>query len=287
MAELTATKLLPSSTEQIKQWVAPIDRAIAEAELQPPFFSMGEQAVEKELRTSIGKVAAMHGIKDYPSREELLLIKRMIFLTFKYNRLNPAQFDQAFEFNLAGEFEETVKPFGIFSIEFMCTVLNYYTHRRDISVKERPKQLPPHITPTPEQMAANGLKFKETVLRYFTRFCEDEQCLFVNPTDVFLFLEKEGLINEPLAGKTEIFEQARKQHMRDLELLDKRDPRNVAATINNLVTKLKAGMYPESEKGAIIYIAREITLRKWFKKWKDAGFDLTGSLFTTRQGTIL
>lgn len=266
-------------------WVSPIDKAMAEVEHVPPFYAMNEPQMGQHLRTAIAKVLTMHGIKVVPTPAEMGLITKMINATFKYNRLNYLQFEQAFEFNLGGEYSETHKPFGLFSVEFMCAVLNEYTHRHEISVKERPKQTQHAIAPTPEQLAENDLKFKNTILSYYAKYCANPDCHLVNPTDIFLFLERAGLINETVANKKEIFEQARKKHLRELQQLNQNDPR-VGRSIESVIINLKNGGIPETETAMVKIIARELTLRKWFAMWKETGFDLTGALFVSRQETI-
>lgn len=244
-----------------------------------PFFSMSENQFDKEIRVSIAKILTMHGMKDVPSAAELGLLKKMILSTFKYSRMNIMQFDQAFEFNLADELDEKLNPYNMFSIEFMCGVLNMYLKRQRQSLNERPiAAIEQSSTPTKEEIEKNIIALKHTILNYFTRFCADANCVFNNPAFVYVFLEKNNIVNESTESKIEILEQARLIRLKELQSTDTTDPRNSIKSIRESIVSLKLGQMPENEIGMIRIIAREIALRKLFTEWKEQKIDVSKKL---------
>lgn len=268
---------LPTSSTENKLWISPIDKSIKEAEHEAPFYGLTAAMFDSQIRTSIAKVMAMYGIKEPPSKEEIGLLQKMIAATHKYSRLNRLQFDQAFTFNLSGEWEP-IKPFGIFSIEFMCNVLNAYNTRRTISIKERPK-LPPVYEKPADMQRFEKMKVDNAIM-YFEKYCADESCTFLNPTDVFLFLESKGLITETKENKIALYETARVRRMAELKATTQTYSKQAAQTLKETIIKMSAGGNPESEIAYVKMIARDLALRKWFSIWKEAKFDLTGKLKT-------
>jgi hypothetical protein len=98
-----------------------------------------DDLTEQQLRFLIGKVIAMCGIKDTPSKE----IVGMILHAWSTNystRMNKHELSLAFELNMQGELEKKVEHFQCFSVEYFCDIINLYLQKK-IQVNKAPKEV--------------------------------------------------------------------------------------------------------------------------------------------------
>lgn len=115
----------------------------------------------QDLRLAFVKPMTMHGIKQFPSPEEMEMMRMMI--SKHYGHLTHGHFHLAFELNILGSHWEKVSPFGMMSAEFIAAVLtNYVKHMEKIwsvlrhKVSNEQKQI--EIMPTDDAQAIVILK---------------------------------------------------------------------------------------------------------------------------------
>lgn len=85
----------------------------------------------QDLRLAFVKPMTMHGIKQFPSPEEMEMMRMMI--TKHYGHLSHGHFHLAFELNVLGTHWEKISPYGMMSAEFIAAVLKAYNeHMRSV-----------------------------------------------------------------------------------------------------------------------------------------------------------
>jgi hypothetical protein len=85
----------------------------------------------QDMRMAFVKPMTMHGIKQFPSPEEMEMMRMMI--SKHYGHLTHGHFHLAFELNVLGTHWDKISPYGIMSAEFIASVLKAYNeHMRNI-----------------------------------------------------------------------------------------------------------------------------------------------------------
>lgn len=85
----------------------------------------------QDLRLAFVKPMTMHGIKQFPSPEEMEMMRQMI--SKHYGHLTHGHFHLAFELNVLGTHWEKISPYGIMSAEFIASVMKAYNeHMRSV-----------------------------------------------------------------------------------------------------------------------------------------------------------
>jgi hypothetical protein len=112
----------------------------------------------QDMRMAFVKPMTMHGIKQFPSPEEMEMMRMMI--SKHYVHLTHGHFHLAFELNVLGTHWEKVSPYGIMSAEFIAAVLKAYNeHMRNIwkTLRHKVTDIMLEASPLNEQDAINIL----------------------------------------------------------------------------------------------------------------------------------
>jgi len=268
LAETTKTTLKTFLTTDI---------VLQKAEQTPRLMDLNDTEFETQLKLIIVNSCVAHGIKNLPSQEEKLMIFDIIRNTPKYRLLTIEQIKMAFQMNVTAD--EPIGHFQLFSVEFMCKVLNAFLKRVEqfkIETKSTIVNDKPKITE--EELEKINRRHLETIINDFNKFCQKPTCIIIDAAGKYLTLERKELIKEPDEEKQKTLEQARLLYLHEV----KSEQVRRSDAVRELIVQLEKGLMPKNELGAIKNIAREITLRKWFEVWKESGFDLSKELLTVQ-----
>lgn len=246
---------------------------------------MSQPEYEKNLGTLILTICTISGINNPPDEIMSKEIKSFILSDYRYRNLTATEFKKAFDFNLRGEYKEKIKHFNLFSVDYMCEVLNSFLNKKQKiseSIIRPATDTPP---PTEQEKLRSHREAKQAIINDYTKYCNgklrEKEILVV--LHKYTILERYELIKLSNEDKNLWMESARNRRRAFLTIeqntidLRKEKGRSIADVI---VKELREGKLPQDDKSEIANIAREMVIFDHFNKWKTISFDLTGALMT-------
>lgn len=158
----------------------------------------------RSFKVAVGKIITAHGMTNIPDQ----LLAEMLFSCYqeKYSdKINPKEFELAFFLHVQGDLPKKFNHFQMFSVEWMCDVLNCYLGKKGEVVTENWRISPPEETPALPVADLNSLILSQLQKDFENKESED---IFSSGFDVKTKLEA---VNEiwGIDMKTEVVIQFR------------------------------------------------------------------------------